>query len=60
MANAKGIRAGRAFVEISLDTKQLIRGISAVKTQFVALGASMRQMSYRFIAAGTVSALVLR
>ncbi len=38
MANTKGIRAGRAFVELFADDSRLVRGLRAAEAKIKAFG----------------------
>ena len=44
MASTKGIRAGRAFVELFADSRQLVRGLRAAERKLKAFGANIRNM----------------
>lgn len=53
MASAKGIRAGKAYVEIGTDNNPLSRGLKAASQQIAAWGANLRQIGTGVAAAGT-------
>jgi hypothetical protein len=51
-AGASNIRAGRAYVELGVDSKALARGLDAAARKLSAFGAAVRQMGTRFIGMG--------
>lgn len=53
MATSKGIRAGRAFVELFADDKQLVRGLKAAQKKLKAWGKSIRAIGTRMFALGS-------
>lgn len=53
MATAKGIRAGRAFVELFADDSQLVRGLRMAQQRLAAFGTAVRQIGQRVTAAGS-------
>lgn len=50
--SAKGIRAGRAYVELGTDNVALARGLRAAQQQLRAFGDSLRQIGTRMLAIG--------
>lgn len=50
--NSKGVRAGRAFVELFLEDNRLYRGLSLAKAKLQAFGASMAAIGVRAAAVG--------
>ena len=44
MATSKGIRAGRAFVELFADDSKLVRGLKAAEAKVMAFGRSMQTL----------------
>jgi len=59
MANAQGIRAGQAFVELFADDSRLVRGLHAASRRLKAWGQSVTAAGRRMLLGGTaiVSAL---
>ena len=51
MSSAKGIRAGRAFVELFADDSKLVRGLRRASAKLQAFGASVRDIGLKM--AGT-------
>ena len=58
MASQRGIRAGRAFVELSLRDK-LSRGLKRAQRRLKAFGAGVRQVGLRLIALGAAALIPL-
>jgi len=58
MASQRGIRAGRAFVELSLRDK-LSRGLKRAQRRLKAFGAGVRQAGLRLIALGAAALVPL-
>ncbi len=52
MSNTKGIRAGRAFVELFADAQPLVRGLRAAEKRLRAFGDSIRTIGLRMAALG--------
>lgn len=52
MANAGGIRAGRAYVELSADDSRLAAGLRSAQRRLQAFGASVRTMGTQVAAVG--------
>jgi len=52
MANSKGIRAGRAFVELFADDSQLVRGLKAADRRLKAFGAGVRSIGTQLLGVG--------
>ncbi len=50
MAAGQGIRAGRAFVEVFLDSRKLARGLKLAATKLKNFGASVRGLGQRMAA----------
>jgi len=50
MPSAKGIRAGRAFVELFADDSKLVRGLRRAERKIKAFGASVRSIGMRMAA----------
>ena len=59
MASSKGIRAGRAFVELFADDKKLVRGLRAAQRKLKAFGDSVRNIGQRMMALGAAVAAPL-
>jgi hypothetical protein len=55
MPSTRGIRAGRAFVELFADDKRLVRGLRAAQARLKAFGANIRNLGLRFAALGTAA-----
>jgi hypothetical protein len=51
-ASAKGIRAGKAYVEIFADDSKMVRGLKAAQKKLNAFGASVAQIGKRMMVAG--------
>lgn len=51
-AGASNIRAGRAYVELGVDSKALARGLDAASAKLSAFGAAVRQIGVGMIGAG--------
>lgn len=51
--SSKGIRAGRAYVELFADDSALRRGLAAAQKRVMAFGASVRSAGLQLVAAGT-------
>ncbi len=58
MANARGIRAGRAFVELGVSDR-LTAGLRRAQKRLQAFGAGVRQIGLRLVAAGVAAATAL-
>jgi len=56
MQNAQGIRAGRAFVELFADDRQLVRGLRRAQRRVQAFGRSIRGFGLRL--AGVATAML--
>jgi len=54
MANTRGIRAGRAFVELGVSDR-LSAGLRRAQRRLRAFGAGVRQVGLRLVAAGTAA-----
>lgn len=52
MANAQGIRAGRAFVELFADDTRLVRGLNAASKRLKDWGESIGSVGKKMLAAG--------
>jgi TP901 family phage tail tape measure protein len=52
MANASGIRAGQAFVELFADDRALVRGLRQAQQKIAAFGKSVRAIGAGFAALG--------
>jgi hypothetical protein len=52
VANAKGIRAGKAYVELGVSNK-LTAGLKRAQKQLRAFGAGVRQMGQRLVVAAS-------
>ena len=52
MAGAKGIRAGRAFVELFADNRQLVRGLRMASKKLKAFGDGVRNLGLKTAAMG--------
>ncbi len=59
MASTKGIRAGRAFVELFADDKKLVRGLRAAERKLKAFGNGVRNIGQRMMALGAAVAAPL-
>lgn len=59
MAGAKGIRAGRAFVELFADDSRLVRGLKSAQAKLKAFGSGVGQMGTKMLAAGAAMAAPL-
>ncbi len=46
-ANSRGIRAGRAFVELFADDSKLVRGLRAAEGKLKAFGASIHNLGLK-------------
>jgi hypothetical protein len=53
MASTKGIRAGRAFVELFADDSKLVRGLKAAEKKLKAFGNGIRNLGLKMAALGT-------
>ena len=53
MTSARGIRAGRAFVELFADDKRLVRGLRAAERKLKAFGANIRNLGLKMAGLGT-------
>lgn len=56
MTTARGIRAGRAFVELFTDDSRLVRGLKNAQRRLRKFGASVRSMGLRTLAVGSLIA----
>lgn len=54
-ASAKGIRAGRAFVELFADDSRLVRGLRAAQRRLQRFGATVRKLGLRFLGVAAVA-----
>ena len=52
MASSRGIRAGRAFVELFADDSKLVRGLRAAQAKIKAFGSSIRNMGLKMASLG--------
>jgi hypothetical protein len=52
MAEAKGIRAGKAFVELFADDSRLVRGLKAAQAKLKAFGAAVTGMGLKMMGLG--------
>lgn len=52
MADSRGIRAGRAFVELGVDKNPFVRGLKAAEKHLIAFGRQVRDLGLRIAAAG--------
>ena len=52
MASTRGIRAGRAFVELFADDSKLVRGLRAAEGKLKAFGASIRNLGLKMVGLG--------
>ncbi len=52
MANSKGIKAGRGFVELFADDSKLARGLKSAQKKLEAFGSGIRPIGTRMMAAG--------
>lgn len=59
MASGKGIRAGKAFVELATKDDALTRGLRNASAKLKAWGASVASMGKKFLAAGLGGATAL-
>lgn len=59
MANAQGIRAGRAFVELFADDSKLVRGLRRAEKKLKAFGDSVRNLGLKMMGLGTAIAAPL-
>ena len=55
MAGTKGIRAGKAFVELYADNSRLVRGLRLASRQIKAFGANVRTMGLKMAGLGTMA-----
>jgi len=53
MATARGIRAGRAFVELFADDSKLVRGLRRAEKKLKAFGQSIRNLGLKVAGLGT-------
>jgi len=53
MATARGIRAGRAFVELFADDSKLVRGLRRAQKRIKAFGQSIRNLGLKVAGLGT-------
>lgn len=53
MASSRGIRAGRAFVELFADDTKLVRGLKAAERRLKAFGASVQSIGTKMFALGS-------
>jgi len=53
MPSAKGIRAGRAFVELFADDSKLVRGLRRAEKKLKAFGSSIRNLGLKMAGLGT-------
>jgi len=53
MSSAKGIRAGRAFVELFADDSKLVRGLRRAEKRIKAFGQSVRNLGLKIAGLGT-------
>jgi len=53
MPSAKGIRAGRAFVELFADDSKLVRGLRRAQKRIKAFGQSIRNLGLKMAGLGT-------
>ena len=53
MATARGIRAGRAFVELFADDSKLVRGLRRAERRIKAFGQSVRNLGLKVAGLGT-------
>jgi hypothetical protein len=56
MADAKGIRAGRAFVEVFADDSKLVRGLHRAQARLKAFGMGVRNIGLGMMAMGAAVA----
>ncbi len=52
MPSSKGIRAGRAFVELFADDRRLVRGLRAAERKIKAFGAGVRNLGLKMAGMG--------
>lgn len=52
MPSASGIRAGAAFIELSVNDSRLIKGLQAASRKLQSFGASLRNIGTRMMAVG--------
>ncbi|TVQ57545.1 MAG: phage tail tape measure protein, partial [Phycisphaerales bacterium] len=64
MSSQRGIRAGRAFIELFADDRRLVRGLRRAQARLRAFGSSVRQIGQRMLAmsaaAGSIFAISTR
>ncbi|MCK4277529.1 MAG: hypothetical protein KAX78_13495 [Phycisphaerae bacterium] len=53
MSSTRGIRAGRAFVELFADDSRLVRGLRAAERKIKAFGAGIRNLGLKMAGLGT-------
>jgi hypothetical protein len=53
MASTQGIRAGRAFVELFADSRQLVRGLRRAEKRLKAFGDSIRNFGLELAGLGS-------
>ena len=51
-SSTRGIRAGRAFVELFADNRQLVRGLRAASKKLKAFGDGVRNLGLKTAAMG--------
>jgi len=54
MASPRGIRAGKAFVELSADNSKLIRGLKRANARIKAFGANVRKVGASLVKVGAM------
>ena len=59
MANAKGVRAGRAFVELFADDSKLVRGLRSAQAKLKAFGTAVAGLGRKLAAVGAAVAAPL-
>ena len=59
MAGQKGIKAGKAYVEIYADNSRLSRGLRAASAKLKAFGASVTAIGLKMAAIGTAAIVPL-
>lgn len=59
MAGTKGIRAGRAFVELFADDSRLVMGLRGAQRKLLAFGASVRRMGQTLLTSSLLAAAPL-
>ncbi|MFO7959008.1 MAG: hypothetical protein R6X33_18130, partial [Candidatus Brocadiia bacterium] len=57
MARTRGIRAGRAFVELFADDSKLVRGLHRASRRLRSFGQKVRQLGQRMVAASAAMAV---